>query len=284
MSQPPEGQIPEFDGHAGPHFRPNQPPEAPSTDPNWPAPPSDTQSFAQPTAFPPTTQADQADRLGRPNFAGPDGVQPPEPVRQQAEPTEQQWQQWAKPVAEVEESQQEAELAQLSRQYEGSDPFEPAGIQFTPVSEDLIKLRYWNALIWLVIMLIAMGLPMFLIQLKEPFSPWWWALCLIPLAIFGWLMWLIPRQVRAMGYAETDSEFIVRKGIMWRSLVAVPYGRLQYVDVNAGPLQRMLGLTTVQLHTASASTDANLPGLPPAEAARLRDRLSEAGESQLAGL
>ena len=284
MTQPPEEQLPARDDQAGPQFVPGQAANPPSVGGAWPAPSYQAQQSGGIANFPPPGDAAQPAPDARPNFVNSDEVQPPEPIQQAAEPTEQQWQQWAKPVTEADEAKQQAELGRLAEQYAGSDPFEPAGVEFTPVSEELIKLRYWSALIWLVVMLIALGLPMFIIQLDEPFSPWWWALCLIPLAIFGWLMWLIPRQVRAMGYAETDSEFIVRKGIMWRTLVAVPYGRLQYVDINAGPLQRMLGLTTIQLHTASASTDANLPGLPPTEAARLRDRLSEAGESQLAGL
>jgi membrane protein YdbS with pleckstrin-like domain len=72
--------------------------------------------------------------------------------------------------------------------------------------------------------------------------------------------------------------------VLFRSLVVVPYGRMQFVDVSAGPLDRAFGLATVQLHTAAATTDARIPGLPPAEAARLRDRLAARGEAQSAGL
>ena len=71
---------------------------------------------------------------------------------------------------------------------------------------------------------------------------------------------------------------------MYRQIVVVPYARLQYVDVQAGPVDRMLGISRVQLHTASASTDAAIPGLVPDEAARLRDRLTARGSSRLAGL
>jgi hypothetical protein len=46
----------------------------------------------------------------------------------------------------------------------------------------------------------------------------------------------------------------------------------------------MLGIARVQLHTASAGTDAAIFGLTPDEAARLRDRLASRGQSQLAGL
>jgi hypothetical protein len=59
---------------------------------------------------------------------------------------------------------------------------------------------------------------------------------------------------------------------------------MQFVDVTAGPLQRRFGVATVQLHTAAAATDAQIPGLVPVEAARLRDRLAAHGESRAAGL
>jgi membrane protein YdbS with pleckstrin-like domain len=94
----------------------------------------------------------------------------------------------------------------------------------------------------------------------------------------------VTRRVRAWGYAERDDDLLVRKGIMFRTLVVVPYGRMQYVDVQAGPLDRRLGIAQVQLHTAAAATDATIPGLPPEEAERLRDRLSARGEARLAGL
>jgi len=46
----------------------------------------------------------------------------------------------------------------------------------------------------------------------------------------------------------------------------------------------MFGLATVTMHTAAAASDAQIPGLPAAEAARLRDRLSSLGESRSEGL
>ena len=71
---------------------------------------------------------------------------------------------------------------------------------------------------------------------------------------------------------------------MFRSLVAVPYGRMQLVEVNSGPLERAFGLATVTLKTASPETNATIPGLDPTEAARLRDRLTELGETRDSGL
>lgn len=105
---------------------------------------------------------------------------------------------------------------------------------------------------------------------------------LVLLAAWSW--WLIGRQVRAYRYAERADDLLVASGVLVRRLVIVPYGRMQLVDVVAGPLDRALGIATLQLHTASASSDATIPGLPPGEAAELRDRLAALGEERTAGL
>ena len=92
------------------------------------------------------------------------------------------------------------------------------------------------------------------------------------------------RRVRAWGYAERDEDLMVRRGVMFRRMSVIPYGRMQYVEVTAGPFERTFGLATVQMHTAAAASDARIPGLPAAEAARLRDQLTSLGESHAMGL
>lgn len=95
---------------------------------------------------------------------------------------------------------------------------------------------------------------------------------------------IVFRQVRALGYREREHDLLLQRGIMFRATTVVPYGRLQYVEVTAGPLMRAFGLATVTMHTASASTDASLPGLPRAEAEALRDSIAARGGARLAGL
>lgn len=107
---------------------------------------------------------------------------------------------------------------------------------------------------------------------------------LVLLVLLGWGWWLVGRQARAWAYAERAEDLYVKHGALFRELVAVPYGRMQYVDITAGPLEQLFGIATVHLHTASPRTNARIPGLPADEAARLRDRLTEQGESQAAGL
>ena len=95
---------------------------------------------------------------------------------------------------------------------------------------------------------------------------------------------LIERTWRSWGYVEREDDLYITHGVLFRTLVAVPYGRMQLVEVASGPLERAFGLATVTMKTASAETNATIPGLAPDEAARLRDRLTELGEAQLSGL
>ena len=92
------------------------------------------------------------------------------------------------------------------------------------------------------------------------------------------------RRVRAWGYAERAEDLLVRRGVMFRRTSVIPYGRMQYVEVTAGPFERGFGLATVQMHTAAAASDARIPGLPASEAARLRDQLTSLGEAHAMGL
>jgi len=97
-------------------------------------------------------------------------------------------------------------------------------------------------------------------------------------------LWFLRRRFRAWRYLERAEDLVVVRGVMLRRLSVVPYGRMQYVDVTAGPVERLFGLATVKLHTAAAASDARVPGLEPAEAARLRDQLARLGEAKAAGL
>jgi membrane protein YdbS with pleckstrin-like domain len=107
---------------------------------------------------------------------------------------------------------------------------------------------------------------------------------LVVAVLAGLLGVLLHRRYLAWRYAEREDDLLVSRGVMFRRLTVVPYGRMQFVDVTAGPVDRLFGLATVQLHTAAAASDARIPGLATDEAQRLRDQLAALGESRAAGL
>lgn len=115
----------------------------------------------------------------------------------------------------------------------------------------------------------------------------------------AWLAWLVPGlvllsvavgmivtpfQVRSRRYALRQDDIAVARGVIYHRMEVIPYGRIQYVDVVAGPLMRAFGLCKLQIHTASPDAHPEIAGLLAADGAALRDQLSQRGEERLAGL
>lgn len=157
-----------------------------------------------------------------------------------------------------------------------ANPVVPAGMN--PVSPKLVTVRYIASLIWTVIVGLGCAVAGWL------WSPWWLTGTVAMVAVFFWLLWLIPAQVKNMAWLETDDELLVTRGKLWHTFTVVPYGRIQFVDVTAGPIARKYGLKSVKLHTASASADAVIKGLPAAEADALRERLADKARERMSGL
>ncbi|MEX1079843.1 MAG: PH domain-containing protein [Homoserinimonas sp.] len=115
---------------------------------------------------------------------------------------------------------------------------------------------------------------------------WEWAWWITAAAVASFLLnaAITPRRVRAYGYQLREDDLVFRRGIMFQRIVAVPYGRMQLVDINRGPLSRGLGLSELKFVTAAASTGITIPGLPADDAEELRDHLVAVAESRRAGL
>lgn len=160
------------------------------------------------------------------------------------------------------------------------DLFAPSDVSWTPVSPKLATVRRLSAAIVLGVIGLA-GLLLFGLMIDWRYGV---LVLAIAAAVYAFVWVLVGRNQRSWKYAERDDELLVSHGIMFRQLVVVPYGRMQFVDVAAGPLERSFGVATVELHTATPSTDAKIPGLDPDEAGRLRDRLSALGQAQAWGL
>lgn len=155
----------------------------------------------------------------------------------------------------------------------------PGTVAWRPVSSRLIIVHLIGIATWTVVLLggLIAG------RLIGGHTAWLYGI--VPVLLLGvWRAVIAARAVRAWGYAERDKDLLVRHGLLVRHLSIVPYARMQYVDVTAGPLERAFGLATVQLHTAAAASNARIPGLPPEEASRLRDRLTALGEDRAEGL
>ena len=95
---------------------------------------------------------------------------------------------------------------------------------------------------------------------------------------------VVPRQARSIGYQLRADDLVFRRGILWQRMVAVPYGRMQLVDITHGPLDRGFGIAQLKLVTAAAATGVTIPGLTQEAAERLRDTLIDVAETRRTGL
>jgi membrane protein YdbS with pleckstrin-like domain len=115
-------------------------------------------------------------------------------------------------------------------------------------------------------------------------AQWLWFAVAALAVVFVVAIAFTPRRVRAIGYQLRDDDVLFRRGILFQRFVAVPYGRMQLVDINRGPLARALGLSELKFVTAAAATGVVIPGLAEADAEELRDQLVALAESRRAGL
>ena len=93
-----------------------------------------------------------------------------------------------------------------------------------------------------------------------------------------------PRQAKAIGYMLRADDIVFRKGILWQRMIAVPYGRMQLVDITQGPLDRAFGIAQLKMVTAAATTGVQIPGLTQEAAEALRDTLIHVAETRRTGL
>jgi membrane protein YdbS with pleckstrin-like domain len=162
---------------------------------------------------------------------------------------------------------------------EPNSPIDPVPGEWRRVSPKYVVVDLLGVLVSAVLFVVGTGVPWLITGL-----PGLVALPIGMLVLHGLLAAFTPRRVRAIGYQLRDDDLVLRKGIMFLRVVSVPYGRMQLVDLNRGPIARAFGLSELKLVTAAAASHITIPGLPEADAEELRDRLVELAESRRAGL
>ncbi|CAN5248392.1 PH domain-containing protein [soil metagenome] len=147
------------------------------------------------------------------------------------------------------------------------------------VSSKYVVVDLVGNLIFAVVVVAGSTVPAFITR-----NVYFWTIPASLAIVFIVVLALTPRRVRSIGYQLRDDDLLFRRGLMFQRFVAVPYGRMQLVDINRGPLDRAVGLSELKFVTAAASSGVTIPGLPEADAEELRDRLVALAESRRAGL
>lgn len=104
-----------------------------------------------------------------------------------------------------------------------------------------------------------------------------WIALLVLAAVVGLLVLtvvILPRlRYRRWRWQLTDLAVELRHGVLVHQQETVPYFRIQQIDINAGPVDRLLELASLRVQTASASGSALLPGIAAEEAPVVRAEL-----------
>jgi uncharacterized protein len=102
----------------------------------------------------------------------------------------------------------------------------------------------------------------------------WTAFALVSLSLLL-RTWYSFAAYRAWRYRFTVDGVELHHGVFWKRASAMPYHRLQQVDVGQGPFERWLGMSSVQLRTAAATTDVSIPGIAQSEVEDVRRLLMQ---------
>ena len=160
-----------------------------------------------------------------------------------------------------------------------TEPLDIPAIEWRRVSPKYVVV---DVVGYIIFALIVLAPAAFIAYFTEQL--WLWIGAAALAVIFLLTIVLTPRRVKSIGYQLREDDLLFRRGIMFQRFVSVPYGRMQLVDINRGPLARALGLSELKFVTAAAASGVVIPGLPEQDAEELRDKLVSLAESRRAGL
>lgn len=141
--------------------------------------------------------------------------------------------------------------------------------QLDPAYKSMLRVQF--AILTLVLLAAATA--------AEIAIPGWTGAVWLPVILFaGWLLIRMPmRRYAARGYSLAGQRLRVVRGILFRSDTIVPFGRVQHIDVDQGPLERAFHLATLTVHTAgSHNASVSLPGLAHEDALDMREEIRAA--------
>jgi membrane protein YdbS with pleckstrin-like domain len=151
---------------------------------------------------------------------------------------------------------------------------------FQPLDSRVVNLWRVSWLIGFGVLLLSLLILVVVVGVAEPRLLVWLAFAWLAAAAAAvWLcLWYPPRLYSSWGYRIDAKVLETRSGRVFQRARLLPLSRLQHVDIERGPLERMFGLAALVLHTAGThSANIRIPGLEAAEATRLRDHLIEIG-------
>ncbi len=96
-------------------------------------------------------------------------------------------------------------------------------------------------------------------------------------------------------YQLTEDCYRAERGVIFKRYISIPYERIQNIDIHRGILDRILGLSDLQIQTAGYAavgyyktkgfgSEGRLPGLDKQVAEKLRDELIKRAKGNKSGV
>jgi membrane protein YdbS with pleckstrin-like domain len=148
----------------------------------------------------------------------------------------------------------------------------PAVVQhdFSP-----LDIRYKKVLMLLaaayILVFLLVGITL-LIGFVELISIWYIimtsvAMGIVVLGLFYW----VRLYFASAGYGIKNREVYYKSGVLFQSLIAIPFSRVQHCELGSGPLDRRFGLASLTIYTAGGDgSDLTIPGLAEHEALQIK--------------
>ncbi|RBI61840.1 hypothetical protein DMJ13_14255 [halophilic archaeon] len=101
-----------------------------------------------------------------------------------------------------------------------------------------------------------------------------WVVAAVGVAALVFGVAYVVLRYRVWRFEIRDDDLYLERGVFTRVTTVVPFVRVQHVDTQRGPVERLLGLGSVVVYTAgSRGADVTIPGLTPDRATDLQRRL-----------
>ncbi|ROH99864.1 PH domain-containing protein [Chryseobacterium daecheongense] len=144
-------------------------------------------------------------------------------------------------------------------------------LELTPVSSQYLKIIIFNNILFSLFVLAGFSATYFFFNHQFSFIQIWTTFAVIVLLIaFLFLNTVIGFNYRK--YAVRENDLVYQHGWLKRTLIIVPFNRIQHIKVEQGWFSKILRLKSVSVFTAGVDTgDLSVKGLPEEIAEGIND-------------
>lgn len=153
--------------------------------------------------------------------------------------------------------------------------------EYVGLDPSYLKLIYWRTLLFFFILLAIANVVLFLSG-SYALSNWFWVIPGGLVLLMAYSLFLARRRFKREGYLVRQYDILHRKGVLWQTETFIPFNRIQHCALSRGPIEKSIGLATLQIFTAGGdSSDLSISGLRYEEAERLKHfLLKKIGEDE----